>query len=437
MGDIYRAEDDLLGRTVAVKLLSERYSQDEPVRARFTREALTAARLSNAPSTVTIFDVGEWNERPFIVMEHLAGGSLADRLAGGAQPAAQVLEWLRQAAAALDAAHAHGIVHRDVKPANLLLDDDDNVRVADFGIASAAGLDSFTATGTVLGTAGYLSPEQARGERAVAASDRYALGVVAYELLTGRRPFESESTTAEAVAHVSRAVPRISEAAPDLPRALDRVFERALAKEPGGRPESCAALVEELRAGLEGTAGTTRVLAAGPATGATRIVRHRGRRHRAPLAVAALAVLGLAGAALAGIVLSGENAATPGAGTIPATVTLSGTTRTVVTTAPAPATAPTTTAPPPASPSTLNDQGYALMQAGRFDEALPLLERAVAGLAGTGGLAEAYASYNLAYTRLALGSCDGVLDLLDRSAEIQGERKEIRQLRKDAEKGCD
>ena len=139
MGEIYRAEDAHLARTVAVKVLSERFADNEAIRGRFTREGLAAARLSNAPSIVTIFDVGEHEGRPYIVMEYLAGGSLADRLTReGAQPLGRALDWLGQAAAALDAAHASGIVHRDVKPANLLLDDDDCVKVADFGVASAA-----------------------------------------------------------------------------------------------------------------------------------------------------------------------------------------------------------------------------------------------------------------------------------------------------------
>ena len=176
MGDIYRAEDAELGRTVAVKVLGEHYADDEAVRGRFEREARAAARLSKAPNTVTIFDVGEHEGRPYIVMEYFAGGSLADRLAAeGAQPPGRALAWLAQTAAALDAAHASGVVHRDVKPANLLLDDEGRVHVADFGVASATGLASFTEVGSVVGTAGYLAPEQARGEAATSASDRYAL----------------------------------------------------------------------------------------------------------------------------------------------------------------------------------------------------------------------------------------------------------------------
>src|SRR3982750_3412608 len=227
MGEIYLATDELLGREVAVKVLADRYAADDGIRERFKREALAAARLSGEPGAVTIFDVGEWEGRPFIVMEHLAGGSLEDRLRrDGAQPPGRALAWLEQAATALDAAHRHGIVHRDVKPANLLLNERGEVKVADFGIASAAGMDSLTMTGTVLGTAGYLSPEQAQGQQATAASDRYSLAVVAFELLSGRRPFENESITAEAAAHVHAPVPAIAEICEGLPAELDPVFRR-------------------------------------------------------------------------------------------------------------------------------------------------------------------------------------------------------------------
>jgi eukaryotic-like serine/threonine-protein kinase len=300
MGEIYAASDELLGRTVAVKVLADRYAADEGIRQRFKREALAAARLSGEPGAVTIFDVGEWQERPFIVMEYLTGGSLEDRLRReGAQPPARALAWLEQAATALDAAHRHGVVHRDVKPANLLLNERGEVRVADFGIASAAGLESLTLTGTVLGTAGYLSPEQAAGERAGPASDLYALGVVAYELFSGRRPFESDSPAAEAAAHVNAPVPSISEERPGLPRELDRVFQRALAKGPRARFGSAREFVAELRGALSRTAGTTAAFA--PASTGER--RRGASAYLLPLALL-LAAAGI-GAIVAGLVTRG------------------------------------------------------------------------------------------------------------------------------------
>ena len=449
MGEVFRAVDRDLGRTVAVKVLGDRYADNDPVRGRFTREARAVARLSNAPSTVTIFDVGEHHGRPYIVMEYLAGGSLADRLEReGAQPVARSLAWLGQAAAALDAAHAHGIVHRDVKPANLLLDDDDRVKVADFGVASAADLGSFTEAGTVVGTAGYLAPEQARGEQATPASDRYALAVVAFELLTGKRPFERDTSTAEAMAHVSAPIPPASQSNPELPREVDDVLARGLAKEPRHRYASAAEFVDALREALERAAGTTHVGALPP-------VSSGRRRSRAPLLLLLLGGLLLAGVLAAALLAGGDDApeATPTTAARPAppqtvreTVTLPGTTVVqTVTTQAAPTPPPETTAPatteaqrPPSSgsPSELNDRGYELMQQGRYEEALPLLEQAVSALSGSGELAEAYASYNLAFTRFALGSCDGVLDLLDRSQQVQGERKEISKLRRQAEKSC-
>jgi len=195
MSEVVKATDAELGRTVAVKLLDDGHAAADEQRLRFAREARAAARLAGEAHTVTIYDVGVWNDRPFIVMEYLAGGSLDDVLrTEGAQRPAAALRWLDEAAAALDHAHARGIVHRDVKPANLLLDEQRRLHVADFGIATALDSTSMTRTGTVLGTAGYLAPEQAEGKPAGAAADRYSLGVVAFELLTGERPFRRDSS---------------------------------------------------------------------------------------------------------------------------------------------------------------------------------------------------------------------------------------------------
>jgi serine/threonine protein kinase len=432
MGEIYVALDTALGRHVAVKVLGDGYAEDESIRQRFTREAHAAARLSGAPNVVTVFDVGEWEGRPFFVMEHLAGGSLADLLAReGVQPPSRVLAWLEQAARALDAAHAVGIVHRDVKPANLLLDSSGNVRVGDFGIASAVGMDSLTQTGTVLGTAGYLAPEQASGQRATPASDRYALAVVAWELLTGERPFAARTAAAEAAAHVNRSVPSLHEVDAELPDELDRVFERALAKDPRRRYPSAAEFVADLRAALDDAAGRTqlvypsRIATASTVSGAP----PRRRPWLWPL------LLGLAGAAIAGGVLgallagrSEKSSVPPRATTITRTVTAQGETATVEVTTPASASS--------ASGAALNNQAWALMQRGDYAGALPLLEQAIAKLDGTGSIDEAYADYNLAYTRLQLGNCDGVVDLLDESESIQGHRSEINRAQAAAHRAC-
>jgi tRNA A-37 threonylcarbamoyl transferase component Bud32 len=428
MGDIYLAVDDELGRDVVVKTMSEAYAQDESLRLRFKREALAAARLSGTRNVVTIFDVGEYDSRPFIVMEYLRGGSLQERAGSGPCAQGRVLDWLEEAANALDSAHRVGVVHRDVKPGNLLLDEHGHVHVADFGIASAAGLDSFTQTGTILGTAGYLAPEQAQGRRAEAASDRYALAVVAFELLTGRRPFARETPTAEAAAHVNAAVPSARGLNASLPPEVDDVFERALAKDPAARYATAAEFVAELRHTLHEAAGATQVVAP-----TARVVADRARRRWwIPVLAALLLAAGVAAAVAATRDSGGNDAAPTKPPTVVKTVTAPGTTvERTVTTAPA--------QPQPSSPSgsVLNDQGYTKMRAGDYAGALPLLEQAVQKLRGSGALTEAYADYNLAYTRFALGRCDGVVDLLNGSESIQGHRKEIDHLRKRAEHTCE
>lgn len=454
MGRVFRAIDTELERDVAIKVLADRYADDQQVRARFRREALTAARFSGTPNIVTIYDVGEYHGRPLIVMEYLEGGSLETRVEGhGGCPPGQVLDWLGQAAAALDAAHAAGVVHRDVKPANLLLDGRDQVHVGDFGIASAAGLASFTETGTILGTAGYLSPEQARGERATAASDRYSLAVVAFELLGGRRPFASASTTAEAARHATEPVPSIHSLKPDIPSTLDRVFQRALAKEPASRYPSAAEFVAELRAALHAAAGDTAWILPATATARTSTAVTRAtppRRDRRPgswLVPMLLVLLAAAGAAAAFAATRGSSRHGATRHRRPVTVlkTITQPGRTVEQTVTAPAPPPATRTPPSASTTPasagatgadLNAEGYAKMQAGDYAGALPLFERAVQQLNGTNSLDEAYADYNLAYTRYELGRCTGVLALLDRSQQIQGHRTEIDALRRDARRAC-
>jgi len=434
MGEVYRATDTALERTVAVKLLSDRYAQQDEARARFQREALAAARLSAAPNVVTVFDVAEHHGRPLIVMEYLEGGSVYERLRNGRVPREQALRWLEQTADALDRAHASGVVHRDVKPANLLLDRDGNVHVSDFGIASASGADMLTAPGTVLGTAGYISPEQARGEPATPASDRYSLAVVAFELLTGRRPFVGDTPTTEAFAHLNASVPRAGSVDPTLPPALDAVFEAALAKDPAERPATARELVQRLRGAFEPEPVTpTKVIVPPPRGPSTRsLVRrdHRSRRPRVALVVVAALVLIAAGMSIAALVTRGGtgHAAKRSAGTS-ASQTTSQATSTEET---------TTEETPTVDGVALGNQGYALQQAGNYAAALPLLRRAVVALTGSGRIEEAYADYNLAFTRFAADPtrCDGVMGLLVRSERIQGHRSEIDDLRRRWEERC-
>jgi tRNA A-37 threonylcarbamoyl transferase component Bud32 len=427
MADVYRATDRVLGRHVAVKVLSERYAANEEIRKRFTREALAAARLSSDPNIVTIYDVGEWNFRPFIVMQYVPGGSLADVLMrGGAQAPERALRWLESAACGLDYAHRNGVVHRDVKPANILVDDDGSVYVADFGVASAAGLDPLTQTGTILGTAGYLAPEQAQGQTSGPAADRYALGVVGFEVLTGRRPFETQSPAAEATAHVRSAVPSISSRGGGIPREADVVFRRALAKAPSDRFTSCGEFVAALRDAYSSAAGPTRIAAVPE----WRAPASSGHPWRVPLAAGVLAILLLGGGALGALIVGGGHTAAA-----PSRVTVTEPGSTVHETV---TEQTTSTQPPPASASgiVLAEQGFQKLRAGDAAGALGLLEQAAEKLQSTSSLDEAYNDYNLAYALATTQGCSReVLELLDASQAIQGHRKEIDRLRKACNRG--
>jgi serine/threonine-protein kinase len=446
MGEIYLAEDRELGRKVAVKLLAERFARDESLRNRFTREALAAARLSSEPGVVTIYDVGEWNDRSFIVMEYLSGGTLDERARSRPVPPAQALTWLDHVAQALDVAHARGIVHRDVKPANLLFDERDEIRVVDFGVARVVDetTGQLTAAGTVLGTAGYISPEQALGEPASPASDLYSLGIVAYELLTGGRPFERTTATSEALAHVHEPVPSASARGVGLSAAVDSVFDRALAKDPARRYPTAAAFVQALRHALEPHEEPTRAFErfATPSR-APQAARKRKPSAFVPLAGALAGVLVLGGLVAAFAATGGGQEAaettpprSPPAQRAPESVTvtvertLPGTTvvQTVTDAVPPAPPAPVVGGLTAAEAAAVNDQAYGLMRQGRYAEALPLLRQAVPALRGTysdGFRSEAYAEYNLGKTLAEVGRCGDALPHLERSEALQGEREPI------------
>ncbi len=246
MASVYLARDSELDRPVAVKLLAENAAGDDGLRERFVREARLAARLSH-PNIVSVFDAGEDGGRPYIVMEHVEGETLAELLAGrGRLPADEARGLALQAARGLAHAHAAGLVHRDIKPQNLLLRDEGTLKIADFGIARAAEGTALTQAGTVLGTAAYLAPEQALGEEATPAADVYSLGAVLYELLTGKPPYEFESLADLADKQRRHAIAPVRELAPDVPRDLEDIVMRCLARNPAYRPASAAELEREL-----------------------------------------------------------------------------------------------------------------------------------------------------------------------------------------------
>jgi serine/threonine protein kinase len=253
MSAVWAAEDTELGRPVAIKLLAR-----DADHVRFEREAQAAAALAHA-NVVRVFDFGENEDGPYMVLELLTGGSLEDRLEPGRPlPDAETERIARGLAAGLAHAHAAGLVHRDLKPANVLFDADDRPKISDFGIARIEGSGTLTETGTVIGTALTISPEQASGETATPASDVYSFGVILYRMLAGRFPFESENPMALLAMHVQQPPTPLAELRPDVPSRLESVATAALAKDPAQRPPDGAALVRELG---EETA-VTRVLSA-------------------------------------------------------------------------------------------------------------------------------------------------------------------------------
>jgi serine/threonine-protein kinase len=286
MATIYRARDTQLERDVAVKVLRPEYGNDPDFFARFRQEAQSAASL-NHPGVVSVYDYGTDEVGPFIVMELVDGEDLATILRRtGALTPRQAARIVSQAARAIAAAHDRGFVHRDIKPGNILLTRDGRVKVADFGIARAMAESALTMPGTTLGSVHYFSPEQARGELAGQASDIYSLGIVLYELLTGRRPWIGDTAAAIATARLSGAIPSVAAVRPGVPQVLEAIDQKALALDPEDRFASASDMADALegylnegfappaadadeRFGAVGARGSAAGAAAGALAGAT------------------------------------------------------------------------------------------------------------------------------------------------------------------------
>jgi beta-lactam-binding protein with PASTA domain len=310
MAEVYLAHDNILDRDVALKVMSTRYASDEEFVERFKREAQSAAALSH-PNIVSIFDRGASEDGTYyIAMEYLPGGTLKDRIMRkGALPPRTAAAVALQIAEALRAAHERGVIHRDIKPHNILITESGDVKVTDFGIARAAASSTMTRTGSILGTAHYISPEQAMGEPVGSASDLYSLGIVLYEMLTGVMPYDADTPLGIAMKHVNGRLIPPKEIDPSIPAGIDAITVRLLAKDPADRYASDADLIEDLEraaAGLEPVNTTTQMMTRPmPAVAPTRVGpppkvrRNEERRRSTPLVLALLALLLLAPLALA------------------------------------------------------------------------------------------------------------------------------------------
>jgi len=453
MASVLLCEDVRLGRRVAVKRLHV-HSPEDTAR-RFVREARLGAAL-NHPNLVTVLDSVADAEAVLIVMEYVPGESLDLALRRGPLEPERVVSIVGDIAAALDHAHSHGVVHRDVKPGNVLLRDDGSARLVDLGIATAADITRITRSGVLLGTAAYMAPEQLEGDEAGPASDIYSLAAVAFEAFTGRkaRPGRSPLEVAHRIA--TEPPPDVRDHWPRAPKALAAALKDGMARDPEARPRSAGALADRIQAAT-----------APPATGGPLPLpspRRRGPRRTAGRGAASFAAAALAAVALAvgavALLTGGDDSSkrASGSGGGAKQEKRSAGKSSKQPAAPATPTAPVREAPAP-QPSTpptsggsgsatsgsggaaegarLNQQGYALVRAGRYREAIPVLQRAVAAFPqGTTDLNFAYALYNLGRSLRLVGRPAEAIPILERRLKIPNQtdvvRSELEAAKRDA-----
>jgi serine/threonine protein kinase len=427
MATVFLAEDLVLSRQVGVKRLHTAAAEGSA--ERFKREAKLGAAL-NHPNIVAVYDTLSGPDGVLIVMEYVPGQPLSGLIAAGAVEPEEAIRILGEVAHGLDYAHLRGVVHRDVKPANILVRDDGAVKLSDLGVATAAHVSRITATHDVLGTVGYIAPERLHGEAGGPPADIYSLAAVAFEVLSGQRP-QHGATPAEALRRsASEPPPDLREAWPHAPAAAAAVLRRGLDPDPDRRPLSAGRLIEELDAALEASAAG--MPAARPAKPVTITVSSRSLL-RATLVGAIVA----AAAVIALLLASGDGGSPtpsgPAASAAPdrssqgqgQSTQPSRTTTTTTTT--------TTTAPASAAPAEgvsgaqLNEQGYALIGEGRYEEAVAVLQRAVASFPeGTSDLNYAYALYNLGQALRLAGRPEEAIPILEQRLQIPNQVPTVR-----------
>jgi serine/threonine protein kinase len=427
---VFLCEDQRLGRKVAVKRMHADSPQD--MARRLHREARLGASL-NHPGLVSVFDTVTYDEGVLVIMEYVEGETLAEALKRGPLGTRRALEVVRGVAAALDHAHSHGIVHRDVKPANVLLGKDGAVKLVDLGISKAAGQTRITRSGTVLGTPAYMAPEQVEGTAVTPAADVYALGAMAYEMLSGRKARTGKTPIEVAHKAAMEPPPDLRNAWPEAPRAAAAAIKKAMAREPEGRQATAGEFAEQLSAAIGGTPREEPT----QRTQAMRPVGHLLEpvpRRRIPAWVPALALLAIVGTVAGVIATSGGGGGVDSSSGSAASTSKKAhkrstskhkTSSTPATQAPA-ASGQTTpqqqTGTPPSStdPAALNDQGKTLIDSGRPAEAIPILQRAVAGYPPDqrGSIPYGYALFNLADAYVRAGQPDKAIPLLEQRLKI-------------------